>query len=255
MGIDSLFDLSGKSALVTGASRGLGKAMALALAQAGCDVALNARSADSLKETTQEIQKLGRKAVLVPGDVADETQVKEFVKAAHQAFGKIDVLVNNAGIWEGTYFLRITKSDWDKMVEVNLTGAFLVAKAVGRVMLKQRSGKIINIASVLGLRGSPQAVAYCVTKGGVVQMTRVMAIELGPAGIQVNCLAPGLVATDMTKEYTKDSEAMRQYLSKVPLRRYGQPGDLAGAVVFLASKASDLMTGHVMVIDGGESLV
>lgn len=255
MGIDSLFDLTGKVALVTGASRGLGKAMALALAEAGADLALNARSADSLKQVSEEIQRLGRKVALVPGDVSDEAQAAEFVKAAHQQFGKLDILVNNAGVWEGTYFLRISKADWDKVMQVNLTGAFLVAKAVARIMLKQHSGKIINVSSVLGMRGALQSVAYCVAKGGIIQMTRVMAMEMGSAGIQVNCLAPGLIATDMTREYTEDKEVMAGYLSKVPLRRFGQPEELAGAVVFLASKASDLMTGSVLVIDGGESLV
>lgn len=255
MSLNSLFDLTGKVALVTGASRGLGRAMALALAQAGADIALNARSAESLKETSKEVERLGRRAVLVPGDVSQEQQVADFVKQAHQHFGRIDILVNNAGVWEGTYFLRISKADWDKVMEVNLTGAFLVAKAVARIMLKQHSGKIINISSVLGLKGSLQAVAYCVAKGGGIQMTRVMAMELGPAGIQVNCLAPGLIATDMTREYVEDRKAMEEYLARIPLRRYGRPEELAGAAVFLASKASDLMTGAVLVIDGGESLV
>ena len=255
MNIQGLFDLKGMAALVTGASRGIGRALALALAQAGSDVALNARSADSLKETAREIEKLGRKVCIAAGDVSDEQQVGAFVKQVQEAFGKIDILINNAGIWEGTYFLRISKSDWDKVLNVNLTGTFLVAKAVGKVMLKQRSGKIINLSSVLGLRGSPQAVAYCVAKGGVIQMTRVMAIELGPAGIQVNCLAPGLIATDMTREYVENKEAMAQYLSRVPLRRYGHPEELAGAALFLASKASDMVTGQVIVVDGGESLV
>ncbi len=255
MSLHSLFDLKGKAALVTGASRGIGRAMAIALAKAGSDLVLNARKPEALQETAREIQTLGRKAVIAAGDVSDEAQVDRFVKQAQQALGRIDILVNNAGIWEGTYFLRIPKSDWDKVLNINLTGAFLVAKAVGRVMLKQRSGKIINISSVLGFRGSPQAVAYCVAKGGVIQMTRVMAIELGPAGIQVNCLAPGLIATDMTREYVEDKEAMAQYLSRVPLRRYGQPEELGGAAVFLASKASDMMTGQVVVVDGGESLV
>ena len=255
MAINHLFDLTDQVALVTGASRGIGKAMAVALAQAGCDVAVNARSVDSLKEPAREIEKLGRKCFLAPGDVTDEVQVNSFVKAAHERFGRIDVLINNAGIWEGTYFVRISKSDWDKVLQVNLTGALLVAKAVGRIMLKQRSGKIINMSSVSGFKASPQSVAYCVTKGGIIQMTRVMAIELGPAGVQVNCLAPGLVATDMTKEYTEDQEAMKEYLSRVPSRRYAQPEELAGVTVFLASKAADHITGQVIVIDGGESLV
>ncbi len=255
MSVDHLFDLKDKVALVTGASRGLGRAMALALAQAGCDVALNARSAESLKEVSEQIQRLGRKTVIAPGDVTDEEQIKRFVQLAHEAFGKIDILVNNAGIWEGTYFFRLPKEDWDKVVAVNLTGPYLVAKAVGRIMIKQRFGKIINISSVQGLKGGKEALAYCATKGGVIQMTRVMAIEMGPFGICVNSIAPGLFATDMTKQYTEDPEAMKWYLATIPLKRYGQPEDLAGVTVFLASKASDHITGQVIVIDGGQGLI
>ena len=251
----TLFDLTGKKALVTGSSRGLGKAMAVALAQAGCDVALNARKAEALEETAAEIRRVGRKAVLAAGDVSDEGQVERFVQAAHRELGRIDVLVNNAGIWEGAYFFRIGKETWDKVLSVNLGGLFLTAKAVARIMLKQRSGKIINVSSVLGLRGSPQALAYCATKGAIIQMTRVMAIEMGSAGVQVNCIAPGLFATDMTKEYTEDPEAMKEYLSRIPSGRYGKPEDLAGLAVFLASRAADHITGQTIVIDGGESLV
>ena len=247
--------LDAKVALITGASRGLGQAMAIALAKAGCHVALNARSEDSLRAVAASIQGLGREVFSPPGDVGDEGQVKQFVKGAVDAFGRIDILVNNAGVWEGTYFFRLQKEDWDKVVSVNLTGAYLVSKAVARIMLKQRSGKIINMASVLGLRGSPEAMAYCATKAGIIQMTKVMAIELGPAGIQVNCIAPGLFATDMTKQYTQDKEAMKEYLARIPSGRYGQPEELAGVTIFLASKASDHITGQTIVIDGGESLV
>lgn len=256
-GIDDLFDLTGKKALLTGASRGLGKAMAIALAQAGCDVGLNARSAEALKQTQQEIERLGRKTVLAAGDVSDEAQVKRFIEVAHQGLGRIDVLVNNAGVWAGSYFLRTRREDWDRVVGVNLTGAYLVAKEVGKVMLRQRSGKIINMTSVQAFRGRPQALAYSTTKAGVIQMTRVMAVELGPAGIQVNCLAPGLFATDMTKMYTDAAQSaeFKQYLSRIPSQRYGQPEELAGAVIFLASKASDHITGQTIVIDGGESIV
>ena len=255
MTLNQLFDLTDQVALVTGATRGLGKAMALALAQAGAHVALNARSADPLKKIVAEVEGLGRRALAVPGDVSDEAQVKEFVKRAQDHFGRIDILVNNAGVWEGTYFFRLAKEDWDKVVAVNLTGTYLVSKAVARIMMKQRSGKIINMASVLGLRGSPEALAYCAAKAGIVQMTKVMAIELGPAGVQVNCIAPGLFATDMTKQYTEDTEAMKEYLARIPSKRYGQPEELAGVIVFLASKASEHITGQTVVIDGGESLV
>ena len=255
MSIAELFDLTGKTALVTGASRGLGKAMAKALAEAGASVALNARSADSLKEAADDIRKIGRRVLIVGGDVSDEPQVKQMVASVQKEFGTIDILVNNAGIWEGTYVVRLSKADWDRVLQVNLTGAFLVAKEVGRVMLKARSGKIINMASVLGFRGSPQALAYCASKAGVIQLTRVMAIELGPAGVQVNCIAPGLFATDMTKEYVHNQEAMKEYLARIPSRRYGQPEELAGLILLLASKASDHITGQTIVIDGGESLV
>ncbi len=255
MGVDHLFDLSGKTALVTGASRGLGKAMALALAQAGCDVALNARKEESLQQTAAEIRKLGRKVVLAAGDVADEAEVKNVVDAVQKAFGRIDILVNNAGVWEGSFFFRLSKEDWDKVLSVNLTGAFLVAKAVSRVMMKQRSGKIIQLASILGLRGGPQSIVYSATKAGIIQMTRVMAIELGSAGVQVNAIAPGFFETDMTKRYQEEPVLLKAHVDKIPSKRVGKPDDLAGLTVFLASKASDHITGQVIVIDGGESLV
>lgn len=260
MSIQALFNLKGKVALVTGGSRGLGRAMALALAQAGADVALNARSANGLQAAVQEIQRLGVRALAVPGDVSQQEDAKRMVERTHQQFGRIDILVNNAGVWEGTYFVRLPKEAWDRVLSVNLTGAYLVARWVARGMLKQRSGKIIQIASISGLKGSPQAAAYCAAKAGLIQMTRVMAIELGPAGIRVNAIAPGFFATDMTRPYTETEEpaeksAFENYVGKIPLGRFGRPEDLAGLVVFLASPASDHITGQTIVIDGGESLV
>ena len=253
--MDDLFDLSGKIALITGASRGLGKAMALALARAGCDVALNARSADSIRPVSEEVGRIGRKALSVPGDVSDEAQANGIVEEAARGLGRIDVLVNNAGIWEGSYFVRLKKEDWDKVLRVNLDGAFLMARAVSKVMLKQRSGRIINVASILGFKPSPQSVAYAAAKAALIQITRVMAVELGPAGILVNAIAPGFFATDMTKRYQEEPEALGAYVSRIPLRRHGQPEDLSGVAVFLASKASSHITGQVIVVDGGESLV
>lgn len=255
--MNGLFDLAGKTALVTGASRGLGRAMALALARAGADVALNARAADSLKEAVAEVQRLGRRAVVVAGDVSEEPQAKEVVERAQKGLGRIDVLLNNAGVWEGSYLVRLNKEDWDKVVKVNLTGVYLMARAAGKVMLKQRSGKIINVASILGFKASPQSLAYAATKAGVIQMTKVMAVELGPAGITVNAIAPGFFDTDMTKRYHEEGsrEALEQYTARIPLRRRGRPEDLDGLVVFLASRAADPITGQTLVIDGGESLV
>lgn len=255
--MNSLFDLTGKTALVTGASRGLGRAMAVALAGAGCDVALNARAAESLKDVSEEIQRLGRKTAVAAGDVSQEPQAQRIVESAQKALGKIDVLVNNAGVWEGSYLVRLNKEDWDRVLQVNMTGAYLMAKAVAKVMLKQRSGKIINLASILGFKPNPQSLAYAATKAAVIQMTKVIAVELGPAGIQVNAIAPGFFDTDMTKRYQEADakQALEQYTAKIPLRRRGQPKDLAGLAVFLASRASDHITGQTIVIDGGESLV
>lgn len=255
--MDKLFDLTGKAALVTGASRGLGRAMALALGAAGADVALNARQPESLKEVSEEIQRLGRKALVAAGDVSDEQQVKGIVDRAQEGLGRIDILINNAGVWEGSYLVRLNKEDWDRVLQTNLTGAYLMARAVGKVMLKQKSGKIINISSISGFKPSPQSLAYAATKAGIIQMTRVMALELGPAGITVNAIAPGFFDTDMTKRYQEPDakEALEQYTARIPLRRRGQPQDLRGVVIFLASRAADHITGQTLVVDGGESLV
>ena len=253
-----LFDLTGKVALVTGASRGLGRAMSLALARAGCDVALNARTAEALEEVSHEIRALGRKSLAVPGDVSDEHHVKGIVETTQKKFGRIDVLINNAGIWKSGYLVRLALEDWQELLRVNMTGAFLAARAVAKVMLKQRSGKIINLSSIQAFRGAPQSMAYAATKAAIIQMTRVSAMELGPAGIQVNAIAPGFFATDMTKPYQEDKgkkEMLDAYVARIPLRRHGHPEDLSGAVVFLASRASDHITGQVIIVDGGESLV
>ena len=256
-GDGGLFSLAGKTALVTGASRGLGRAMAIALARAGADVALNARAADSLKETAAGVQRLGRRAVIAAGDISEEPQAKEVVERAQKELGRIDVLINNAGVWEGSYLVRLNKEDWDRVMKVNLTGVYLMARAAGKVMLKQKSGKIINIASILGFKASPQSLAYAATKAGVIQMTKVMAVELGPAGITVNAIAPGFFDTDMTQRYQEPAgkEALEAYTARIPLRRRGRPEDLNGLAVFLASKAADHITGQTLVIDGGESLV
>lgn len=252
--IDQLFRLDGKVALVTGASRGLGKAMSLALAKAGADLAVNARTEAALAEVVSEIKALGRKVIAVPGDVSNESAAQQITDAVCKQMGHIDILLNNAGVWEGSYLVRLKKEDWDHVMQVNVTGAFLISKAVGKVMLKQKSGKIISMASILGFKASPQTLAYSAAKAALIQMTRVMALELGPAGIQVNAIAPGFFFTDMTKRYSENEEAIKAYIAKSPSRRCGQPEDLEGIVVFLSSKASDHITGQTIAIDGGESL-
>jgi 3-oxoacyl-[acyl-carrier protein] reductase len=252
--MDKLFRLDGKVALVTGASRGLGKAMALALAKAGADLAVNARTESALAEVVAEVKKLGRKVIAVPGDVSQESVAQAIVDSVCKQMGRIDILLNNAGVWEGSYLVRLKKEDWDQVMQVNLTGVFLLSKAAGKAMLKQKSGKIINMSSILGFKPSPQTLAYSATKAALIQMTRVMALELGPAGVQVNAIAPGFFFTDMTKRYSENEEAIKAYEAKSPSRRCGRPEDLEGIVVFLASKAADHVTGQTIAIDGGESL-
>ena len=250
--------LEGKVALITGAARGQGAAEARLFAKEGAKVVI----ADVLDQegtrVAAEIAETGADAVFVHLDVTSEEAWADAVNETVSAFGKLDILVNNAGIWEGTYFIRLKKETWDRVVNMNMTAAYLMAKAVSRGMLKRRCGKIINIASILGFKGSPQAMAYCATKGALLQMTKVMALELGPAHVQVNAIAPGFFETDMTRSYQQDEksrEILQKYVSRIPSGRYGYPQDLAGTVVFLASKGSDRITGQTLVVDGGESRV
>jgi len=250
-----LFDLTGQVAAVTGASRGLGRAIAVGLARVGCHVVLGARSVESLQQVAREIEAIGRKVVPLPLDVTEESHVKAFMTEAVQRLGQLDILVNNAGVFEGTHMLRFSRKDWDHVVAVNLTGTFLCSKEAARHMIKRRQGKVINMASVLGTRAATDALAYSATKGGVIQMTRVMALELGPFGIQVNAMAPGLIETEMTREFLSDPEQVKQYLARAPSGRYGQPEDVVGVAIFLASPAANHITGQTIVVDGGVTLM
>lgn len=252
--VQSLFALTDKVAAVTGASRGIGRALAVGLAKAGCRVALGARSVDALKEVAAEIVAMGRKAIPLALDVTQEPQVKAFMAEAVKSLGQLDILVNNAGVFEGTHTLRFSRSDWDQVVAVNLTGTFLCSKEAARHMMKRRQGKILNMASVLGIRAATDALAYSTTKGGVIQMTKVMALELGPFGIQVNAIAPGLIESEMTKEFIGDPEQIKLYLTRSPSGRYGKPEDLVGLAIFLASPAAEHITGQTVIVDGGVSL-
>lgn len=240
--------LSEQVAIVTGASRGIGRAVALELAAAGAKVVVNyARSSTAADEVVAQIQAGGGEAIALQADVSDAAQVSTLVEAARQQWGRIDVLVNNAGITRDTLLVRMKLEDWQAVIDLNLTGMFLCAQAVGKIMLKQRSGRIINIASVAGQMGNPGQANYSAAKAGAIGFTRTIAKELASRGITVNAIAPGFIATDMTENL--DAEGILKY---IPLGRYGKPEEVAGMVRFLAADpAAAYITGQVFNVDGG----
>ena len=246
---DDLFNVEGKISVVTGASRGLGKAMAIGLAKAGANVIVT-DVLDTTK-TVNAIKKLSRESLGLKVDVTHKSDVEAMVKEVQEKFGKIDILVNNAGILRAGNAEVLDKEDWDKVLQVNLTGQFLCAQAVGRQMMKQKSGSIINIASIAGLGGYASSVPYSASKAGVILMTKTLAVEWGKYNVRVNAICPGVFATDMTDSYLKDKQLKDMIQNKVPLGRHAKPDELVGTVVYLASKASEYMTGHALVIDGG----
>ncbi|MEQ8209807.1 MAG: glucose 1-dehydrogenase [Lacipirellulaceae bacterium] len=247
------FDLSGKVAIVTGASRGLGQEFGRALAEAGADLVITSRSLDSLVEFQSEIEALGRRAVPVELDVQSYDSIQRMAEAAKNAFGKIDILVNNAGCNVRKPALDVTWEDWNLVLDTNLRGTFFVAQAIGRSMVEQGSGRIINIGSVTSVAGYAGLGPYCASRGGVKQLTMSLADDWGPSGVTVNCLAPGWFRTEQNKVLYENQEWLDYLVDRIPLRRPGQPGDLRGAVVFLASDASQYVTGQTLLVDGGIS--
>ncbi|GMK40687.1 3-oxoacyl-[acyl-carrier-protein] reductase FabG [Paenibacillus sp. CCS19] len=242
--------LEGKAALVTGASRGLGRAIAIALAEAGADVAVNyAGSEAAAVETANAIEALGRRAILVQGNVGKTDEFETIVKKSIEEFGKLDILVNNAGITRDNLIMRMKEEEFDQVIETNLKGVFNGIKAVTRQMMKQRSGRIINISSVVGSLGNPGQANYVAAKAGVIGLTKSAARELASRGITVNCIAPGFIETDMTDKLSDEAKA--HHIGQIPLARLGQPNDIAQAVRFLASDAASYMTGQTIHIDGG----
>ncbi|KAG8063935.1 hypothetical protein GUJ93_ZPchr0004g38111 [Zizania palustris] len=237
--------------VVTGASRGIGKATALALGKAGCKVLVNyARSSKEAEEVSKEIEAAGGQAITFGGDVSKEADVESMMKAALDKWGTIDVLVNNAGITRDTLLMRMKKSQWQDVIDLNLTGVFLCTQAATKVMMKKRKGKIINIASVVGLVGNVGQANYSAAKAGVIGLTKTVAREYASRNINVNAIAPGFIASDMTAELGDDLE--KKILSTIPLGRYGKPEEVAGLVEFLAlNPAANYITGQVLTIDGG----
>jgi len=236
-------------ALVTGASRGLGRGMAIGLAEAGADVVVHASVPPA--GTAREIEQLGRRAVAFGADLADRPSVDRLAQEAVAAFGRIDILVNNAGIIKRQPAVDHSDEFWDSVIEVNLSSMFRLSRAIGAQMLERGSGKIINIASLLSFQGGITVPGYAAAKGGVAQLTKALANEWAPRGINVNAIAPGYMATDNTAALRDDPVRSRQILERIPAARWGTPADLAGAVIFLASPSSDYVNGQVLAVDGG----
>ncbi|HVZ82097.1 MAG TPA: glucose 1-dehydrogenase [Terracidiphilus sp.] len=249
----SLFDLTGRVAVVTGASRGLGQCMARALARAGADLVITSRNAADLAPFKAEIETLGRRVFPFALDVRDTANIEAFAEAAWAHFGKIDILLNNAGCNVRKPALEITPDDWSQVLDTNLRGPFFVACAFARRMMPLRYGRIINIGSVTSVMGYGGIAPYCASRGGIKQLTMSLADEWGAHGITVNCLAPGWFRTRQN-QVLYENRAWVDYLTdRIPLKRPGQPGDLDGAVVFLASDASAYVTGQTLLVDGGIS--
>ena len=243
-------NLQGKVALVTGSSKGIGAAIALVYARAGADVLINYnRDQMGAEKIVQEIEQLGCRTKAYGADVSDAKQVKEMISENVTQFGKIDILVNNAGITRDNLIFRMKEDAWDQVIDTNLKGMFLCTKEVSKKMLKQRSGKIINITSVIGLIGNPGQVNYAAAKAGILGLTKTLAKELAQVGINVNAIAPGFIVTQMSDEIPE--EIKEQMLNSIPLGRFGKPEDVADLALFLSSDKSDYITGQVFNVDGG----
>lgn len=247
------FDLSGRVALVTGASKGLGRTMAKALAEAGADVAVVSRTQADLDVVAEQLRGLGRRAVAVAADVTDEVSIAAMVSRVLGALGRIDILVNNAGIGDTMAVVDMDSAHWDQVMNVNLRGPMLCCKHVGPHMLERQSGKVINIASVMSTRVARYLSPYCSSKAALVQFSRTLALEWIRHNVQVNALCPGYFLTDMNREFF-ESERGKAFVANLPIGRLGDGSELEGAAVFLASQASDYVTGAALYVDGGHSL-
>jgi NAD(P)-dependent dehydrogenase (short-subunit alcohol dehydrogenase family) len=247
------FDLSGKVAIVTGASRGLGQTFARALARAGADLVITSRTLGSLQPFQEEIASLGRRAVALELDVRNEDSIRKMVSDAAAAYGRLDILVNNAGCNVRKKAVDVTWDDWNLILDTNLRGAFFVAQSVAKEMIPHGRGRIINIGSVTSVMGYAGLGPYGASRGGIRQLTMSLADDWGPHGITVNCLAPGWFKTDQNKVMYEDSEWVAYLVDRIPVRRPGRTSDLEGPIVFLASDASEYVTGQTLLVDGGIS--
>jgi len=251
MSINSQFSLEGKVALVTGSAKGIGQAIAVGLASAGADVACHCRKSGDATETIAKIEKPGRRSFEVSGDMADAQVPKHIVDATITEFGKIDILISNAGTIRRAPAVDFPAEDWQAVIDINLTSVFRLAQEAGKHMLAQGSGKIVNIASLLSFQGGITVPAYTAAKSAVAGLTKALANEWASNGVNVNAIAPGYIATDNTTALRADETRNRQILERIPAGRWGDADDIAGAAVFLSSNASNYVNGHVLVVDGG----
>jgi len=247
-------DLTNKVAIITGARRGMGRTHALALAKAGARVVVSDISQEDCEKVVKEINEMGGEALAVECDVTKKGEVEKIMKAAVAKWSKVDILVNNAGIVQFKPFTELTEEDWDKTIDINLKGYFLCAQAAAKEMIKQKSGVIINIASVamgqVGV-GFPGIIHYCASKGGIVAMTEALAAELAPHNIRVNAIAPGAIETPMMESAKQDPKMLEGIMARIPMHRFGKPEEVSNLVLFLASENSSYITGSTVVIDGG----
>ncbi len=248
------FSLTGKVALVTGGRRGLGRTMALALAEAGADVAICDKVVEGgeMETVAEEIERLGRRSLAIPADVTQKSEVDSMIQRVEEELGPIGILVNNAGIVSRSRIIETSEEEWQKVIDANLKSCFLCSQAVGRRMMERKKGNIISIASGAGIRGFAEKNTYNVSKAGVVMLTKVLARDWGKYGIRANAIAPAIVKTEMAKEYRDDPQMEVAEAARIPLGRLGVVEDFVGPVVFLASDASSYISGHTLVVDGGQ---
>ena len=247
-----LFDLTGKTAIVTGGNGGIGYGMASEIGKSGANVVITGRNSDKTKEAVNELKKSFDNVIGIDSDVSDESSIKDMIKISNETFGSIDVLINNAGIGIREFPENYSTDDWNQVINLNLTGAFLCSREVYPIMKSQGSGKIINIGSMTSIFGLDWAVAYASSKGGIVQLTKTLAVSWAKDNIQSNCILPGWIHTDLTQGI-KDQfqDRYQQILSRIPSNRWGEPDDLAGTAVYLSSSASDYVNGVSIAVDGG----
>ena len=247
-----LFNLKNRSAVVTGGSRGIGKSIALGLGEAGAKVVVAARKVDLLDKVVKEICERGGEGFAIECDLNKDEDISNLIKGVIDRYGRIDILVNNAGI---SPFVKksehVKREDWDKIIRINLTAPFVLCQEAGKFMLQNRWGRIINVASVGGLIGLPRQIAYSVTKGGLIQMTKVLAVEWSQSGVTVNTIAPGYIITDLTEGMRASKEISENLLQRTPMRRFGEADEVVSAALYLASESSSYTTGTVIVVDGG----